>query len=250
MNIRTLFLALVSLTLVASMLGCDGENPIASVPLTPAGNSSLVSAPTSVSVPKVTVSANSVSAPERYGEAGELRVTLTDDSVARYVVKEQLASLDLPNNAVGSTDDIEGYITFDSDGVIQEDHSRIRVDLSTLTSDKTRRDRYLRRNTFESDSFQFAEFIPRESPGLEWPMPKVGKLKFQLIGDMTIHGVTAPLTWDVDVSIAPEGANGSAQTSFPFHTFDMEIPKLSFILSVEDNIRLELDLAIDVANLE
>jgi hypothetical protein len=33
-----------------------------------------------------------------------------------------------------------------------------------------------------------------------------------------------------------------AQTSFPFSTFGLSRPRLVFILSVEDSIRLELDI--------
>ena len=34
---------------------------------------------------------------------------------------------------------------------------------------------------------------------------------------------------------------GTATTRFPFGTFGLEIPKLGFILSVDDDIRLEYD---------
>ena len=175
-----------------------------------------------------------------------VQVVLTEGSVARYLVQEQLAELDMPNDAIGSTDQLEGHIKFRSDGTIQEDSSRISIDLRTLRSDKSRRDQYLRRNTFESDEFPFAEFVVSEIRGLQWPLPTAGESTFQLIGDMTIHGVTASLTWDVGVVIAPDGARGQATTSFPFHVFDMEVPSLFFILSVKDNIRLEVDLSLDI----
>ena len=56
---------------------------------------------------------------------------------------------------------------------------------------------------------------------------------------MTIHGVTSPPTWNVDASFKTEGANNQATTNFRFYTFGMEIPRLLFILRVEDNIHLE-----------
>lgn len=175
-----------------------------------------------------------------------VQVVLTEDSVARYLVQEQLAELDMPNDAIGSTDQVEGHITFRSDGTIEEDSSRISIDLRTLRSDKSRRDQYLSRNIFEAEKFPFAEFVVSEIRGLQWPLPTAGEFTFQLIGDMTIHGVTASLTWDVEVVIGPQEALGQATTSFPFHLFDMEIPSLFFILSVKDNIRLEVDLSLDI----
>jgi polyisoprenoid-binding protein YceI len=176
----------------------------------------------------------------------EVHITLGAGTIARYLVREQLARLSVPSDAVGTTDRIEGSIRVGRDGAVLEDVSWIKVDLRSLRSDETRRDQYLRRNTLESDRFPFAEFVVLDVPGLQIPLPVAGRVTFQLMGDMTIHGVTAPLIWDVELFVADGKATGQATTSFPFHVFDMKIPNLFFILSVEDNIRLELDLALDV----
>ena len=207
--------------------------------------------PTSTPVPLATSTMSSgapssESLAERLIAPGEALVTLSDGSSARYLVKEQLARLDIPNDAIGVTNQIQGYVKIGADGTIQQDVSKITIDLRTLHSDQQRRDEYLNRNSLESDAFPFAEFVVRKTLGLDWPLPVAGNAEFQLIGDMTIHGETSPLTWDVDVTISPEGGTGQARTSFPFGTFDMEIPRLFFVLSVEDNIRLELDLVFDI----
>ena len=178
--------------------------------------------------------------------SSEAHITFGEGTIARYLVREQLARLSMPSDAIGSTDRVEGSIRVGRDGAILEDVSRIKVDLRTLRSDETRRDGYLNRNTLESDRFPFAEFVVLSAPGLERPLPVTGQVTFQLMGDMTIHGVTAPLIWDVELFVDDGKATGQATTSFPFHLFDMEIPNLFFILSVEDNIRLEIDLALDV----
>jgi hypothetical protein len=44
--------------------------------------------------------------------------------------------------------------------------------------------------------------------------------------------------------LAPDRVTGQATTSFPFSTFGLQIPKLARLLSVDDNIRLELDLVL------
>jgi polyisoprenoid-binding protein YceI len=177
---------------------------------------------------------------------GETRIVIAEGSVAQYLVQEQLARLDVPNDAIGSTSAIEGDILLDPDGTIRQDNSNIRVDLRTLVSDKTRRDRHLRRNTYESDRFPYAEFKIREVPGLRWPLPRNSTIPIQLTGDMTIHGVTAALTWDASITLTSSGGTVQARTNFPFETFDMKIPRLLFLLSVEDNIRLELDLVLKI----
>ncbi len=86
-----------------------------------------------------------------------------------------------------------------------------------------------------------AEFVIREVSGLSWPLPESGDTDFQLHGDMTLHGVTAPLTWDVIASFGPDGVTGQATTRFQFGDFDISKPSLFFIISVEDDMRLEVD---------
>jgi hypothetical protein len=77
--------------------------------------------------------------------------------------------------------------------------------------------------------------------GLPSPLPTSGEVTFQLIGDMTLHGVSAPATWEVTAQVNGPDLTGKASTSFPFNTFGMQIPQVFSVLSVEDNIRLEYD---------
>jgi hypothetical protein len=59
---------------------------------------------------------------------------------------------------------------------------------------------------------------------------------------MTIHGVTKELTWNMVTSVTPDGGlHGKAMTNFPFATFGMTRPSVATVLSVEDDIRLEID---------
>lgn len=58
---------------------------------------------------------------------------------ARYRVREQLAGIDFPNDAVGKTTLIEGGITVTAIGAVIKDESKFSIDLASLTSDKDRR---------------------------------------------------------------------------------------------------------------
>jgi hypothetical protein len=89
-------------------------------------------------------------------------------------------------------------------------------------------------------------FEPTRTVGSPFPaddpdalVPIVG---FQLVGNMTLHGVTKEITWDVLATYDDDGVvEGKAMTAFPFSTFDLTKPELPFLLSVEDEIRLEID---------
>jgi polyisoprenoid-binding protein YceI len=164
-----------------------------------------------------------------------------DQSEARYRVREQLANLQFPSDAVGRTKAISGTVAFASDGSIVSSASKLTVDLTTLQSNEQRRDNFIKSNTLEVSRYPAAEFVPREARGLPWPLPASGEATFQLVGDMTIHGTTRPVTWDVTAKFAGDQVTGTATTSFKFGDFNMQVPRVAVVLSVEDNIRLEVD---------
>ena len=73
-------------------------------------------------------------------EGGSTLFTVASEgSEARYRVQEQLAQRDLPNDAVGATNNVSGSIVVDHNGAVVPEQSRIVVDVASLESDSTRR---------------------------------------------------------------------------------------------------------------
>jgi polyisoprenoid-binding protein YceI len=171
---------------------------------------------------------------------------IVEGSLARYLVKEQLAKLNFPNDAIGETTDIAGSIMFDMNGSVNSEHSVIRIGLASLKSDESRRDRYVRTTTLQTDKFPYALINVVKLEGLPWPLPPSGTFAFDMETEATIHGQTKPLNWSVMGRVDDGEFQGSAKTAFSFETFEIEKPQLYFILSVEDNIRLELDFRVNV----
>ena len=161
---------------------------------------------------------------------------------AIYRVREQLARLNFPNDAVGTTESVTGAVVIRPDGSIAADSSKLTVDLRTLKTDEDRRDNFVRENTLETKRFPLAEFVPRRQMGLPTPLPSSGTATFQLIGDMLLHGVTAETAWDVTATFAPDAVTGKAATKFNFAKFKITVPKVFGLLSVDDEIRLELEV--------
>jgi polyisoprenoid-binding protein YceI len=174
-------------------------------------------------------------------------VRLQEGTVARYIVQEQLAALDFPNDAIGETSQVSGAIALSGDGRIVPDESRITVNVQSLRSDTDKRDDYLRENSLESDRFPTVDMVVREAPGLPWPFPAQGEASFQLVGDMTIRDVTREVTWDVTAQFNGDLLTGQARTRFTFDHFDMEVPSAFLVISVENDIRLEMDFVASVA---
>jgi len=176
-------------------------------------------------------------------QAKAMRFVLAiDGNEARYRVREQLAGIDFPSDAVGKTTRVEGSLLIGADGKVVRDSSRFTIDLRTLESDQTRRDNFIRRNTIQTDSFPNAVFVPASAQGLPAVLPATGDMAFTLTGDLTVHGVTKPVTWQVKAKRIASGAvTGSATTDFKFGDFGMTIPKVGRVLSVDDKITLEYD---------
>jgi len=171
-------------------------------------------------------------APTRFILAG-------DGNEARYKVREQLANLNFPTDAVGTTAAITGSLAFGAGGKIDSAGSKFIVDLRTLKSDRDRRDRFIQTRTLMTDSFPNAVLVPTAVKGLKWPLPASGSSTFELDGLLTAHGVTKPTVWSVTMDAKDGGYTGMASTAFTFADFGMTPPRLMFLLSVADTIRLE-----------
>lgn len=160
---------------------------------------------------------------------------------ARYRVREQLVGFDFPNDAVGVTRDVSGRLVVARDGSIVKDSSRIVVQLTSLKSDKTRRDAFVQRSTLETARFPSAAFVPESFEGLAEPIPAGTAKTFSVVGDLTVRGITHPTTWLVTARSDGPDVVGSAATSFTFRDFGLEQPSVAVLLSVADTIKLEYD---------
>jgi polyisoprenoid-binding protein YceI len=175
-------------------------------------------------------------------QADTLLLTVAEQgNVARYRVREQLARLDFPNDAVGETSSISGSLMVTTEGQILREGSRFVIKLADLASDADRRDNYLRRNTLATDEYPDAVFVPTGFRELPTPIPTSGEARFLLDGELTIRDVTRPVTWQVGAEFAGGAVIGRAETSFTFEEMGLTVPSVGSVLSIRDDIRLEFD---------
>ena len=168
--------------------------------------------------------------------------TLTNGSIARYKVEEVLARTGF-KIATGETEAVAGQVVFDADGGISADASRIAVQAATLRTDSDRRDGYVRNRTLQTDIYPEVVFIPQS---IDWQTPPPGELRgtqdFTITGDLTVKDQTRTVTWDATAEFNDDGSvTGFASVQFTFDDFGMDKPSVAVVLSVEDEILLELD---------
>ena len=173
--------------------------------------------------------------------AGQTAFTIVSkESAARYRAQEELAGQGAAE-AVGETIAIIGTILFDAEGNPQA-CSRFDVDLRALQSDETRRDNYLYSNTLETEQYPLATFVLTGVEGLDGPLPDGEETTFTLVGELTMHGVTNLVTWDVTATLDGDTLTGSAVTRFNMREFNIEEPVVGPVLSVNEMIQLEVDI--------
>jgi polyisoprenoid-binding protein YceI len=163
-------------------------------------------------------------------------------SEVRYRVREQLAGLSFPNDAVGATSAIAGRITLDAAGRPHAGGSRFTIDVRALRSDEARRDNYVRRNTLETDRYPMVVFVPTGIRGLAVPVPSTGSAPLEIAGNLTIREATRPVAWEGTATFNGDEIGVRARTAFRFAEFDLRVPRVSVVLSVDDRIGLEADL--------
>ena len=171
---------------------------------------------------------------------GPVKLDIVDGSSAGYRVQEQLVGVNFPNEAIGTTSAVTGTIALNADGTVNTAASKLTIDLRMLKSDQEMRDGYLQKRTLETDKFPTAEFVPKILTGVSSPFPNRGQAGFQLTGDLTVHGMTSPVTWQGIVTFSQDGAAGRASTNFTFSTFGLGKPSIARLLSVDDKITLDV----------
>jgi len=180
-------------------------------------------------------------APAHRAPATTRYVVAPGGNEARYRVREQLLHHDLPNDAIGKTTAITGGISFAPDGTIDSAASKITIDVTSLKSDKERRDGYVQHRILETSQYPTVEFTPTAVHGVKLPLPASGSQTFDLDGLLTVHGTTHPTVWHVTAQRSDSGVTGTGTTQFTFEDASLAQPHVPVVLSVADTIKLEYD---------
>ena len=176
----------------------------------------------------------------------EIIINMQKGSVARYIVKEQLARWISAKDVSGETEQVTGQIIVSPEGKLIAKGSQFVVNVKSLKSDEAKRDNYIRENALESNKFPEAVFEISSMKGWQGPLPTSGSINVSLTGNMTIHGVTKEITWDLAADVEQDIVNGIAKTEIDFNLFNIKKPRLPFILTLEDTLRLELEFVAKV----
>ncbi len=157
---------------------------------------------------------------------------------AGFRIQEELATIG-GTTAVGRTPDVSGSLTIAGDNVTE---GSFEVDMTTLTSDQSRRDNAIKDNGLQTNTFPKATFEITEPIALPADATSGDKVKFSATGDLTLHGVTKTVTISFDGQFANGEIAVVGNTPIKLVDYDIEKPTNVMALSIDDEGSLEFQV--------
>jgi polyisoprenoid-binding protein YceI len=164
-----------------------------------------------------------------------------EGSEARFYIDEVLRGA--PFTVVGVTNQIGGEMTLDLANPANTEMGTILVNARALQTDASQRNNALRNFILRSadDAYELISFEPTAISGLPATAAAGEEISFQITGNLKIVETTNEVTFDVTATLnADNTIAGLAVATVLYKDFNLTIPQVPFVASVEDEVRLEL----------
>ena len=165
--------------------------------------------------------------------------TIKEGSEVGYRVKESINGFDTTAN--GRTHAITGSMIA-SGATITE--GQFIVDMTTFTSDESRRDAQFNGRVMAVDTFPTSTFVLTQPLDFGTVPPDGGTLTATATGDLTLHGTTNTVTFDVQGTFKNGLVGVLGQIPVVFADFGIPAPSLGTV-KTEDNGLLEFVLVLE-----
>ena len=178
-------------------------------------------------------------APEASSVDGTWNVT--DESEFGYRVEEVLFGIN--TTAAGRSNQITGSMAIDGTTVTDASFT---VDVGSITSDESRRDSQFRGRIMEVDQFPEATFTLGAPIEFDRVPPAGEQITASATGDLTLHGVTRPVTFDVTAETGDDRIGVLGTIPVRFADYNIDNPSTGGV-TTEDNGLLEFILVFEPA---
>lgn len=161
-----------------------------------------------------------------------------EEVFAGYRVQELFAGETIKNTATGRTNEITGAIIIAGTEVIDGSFT---VNMTTIKSDRSKRDDKMRTSGLETNTFTEATFemLPFTLP--EVPV-KDKEYKLSVPGKLTLHGVTRDVTVTMDARWGGNSIDVAGNAPISLAGYDIETPDIPGVTDVDDNGEMEFQL--------
>ena len=156
---------------------------------------------------------------------------VTDGSEATFTVNEQLSRLPLPNDAVLRTDEISGEIDLSTES------SSLVIDLHSLESDDSKRDRYVRDRLFPTQST--ATITISDFPDVPAQFAEGEAFTSTVTAIVNVNGAEAEIEFSFESRLDLDRLLVLVKGDFTWADFGMTAPTSNFFV-VRDEVHVEV----------
>ncbi|MCW5873258.1 MAG: YceI family protein [Anaerolineales bacterium] len=163
-----------------------------------------------------------------------------DQSQARFLINEVLNGAD--KTVVGITNAVAAQILIDPTDPSIVQVGTVQVNARTFITDSGSRNRAIQNLILQTNAYEFVTFTPTAYSGLPASIAVGDTFSFQITGDLTIRDITNPATFDITVTVESDSRiSGLATTTIDRPSYDLQIPSVPQVASVEQTLILELE---------
>ena len=163
-----------------------------------------------------------------------------EDSTGTFVgfrVDEELSGIG-STTAVGRTPEVTGTLVIEGTTVTA---ATIEADMTSITTNESRRDDKVQ-SALDTGQFPAATFVLTEPIELGDAAASGETVSVMATGELTIHGVTTPVTIPVDAQLVGDNIVVVGSLDIVFADYGVSVPSAPVVVSAEDNGIIELQL--------
>ncbi|MCO6449241.1 MAG: YceI family protein [Caldilineales bacterium] len=150
--------------------------------------------------------------------------------------------------AIGRTSVLTGTLLLNYDDPTASEFGQFVADISTLQSDRSRRDRAIRSRWLESSKYPLATFNVTEIRNFPADPVEGVPIDFQIVGDLTLKEATREAVWDAIATLNGDELTGAATIFFLLEDYGIPVPSILGVLSVTDGLTLTLEFTMVADN--
>ncbi|MCB0078945.1 MAG: YceI family protein [Anaerolineales bacterium] len=147
-----------------------------------------------------------------------------------------------PKTVVGTTDQVAGQILLNLSDPSKSEVGVIQVNARTFVTDNNNRNNAIKNRILSTNDYEFLTLTPTRLDGLPAAINNDDSYRFTLTGDLTIRDITRETVWEVTVTPSAQGQLiGTASTTVVYADWNIAIPSVPAVASVEDTVLLQID---------
>ena len=238
-------LILITVIVLAVVIGACALQPAAPAAQQQAATAS-TNTPAVQAADTPSAAINAVTTTQSTAKSANVRLFAIDQSKseARFTLNEVL--MGSPKTVVGSTPLVSGTISIDLADPTKTTISSLQIDARDFRTDSDMRNGAIRRFVLQTskDENRYIVFTPKAIEGLPKTVKAGDAFDLQINGDLTISGVTKPITFATSVKAESDTQlSGLAKTQVLRSDFNLNIPNVPSVANVTDEVQLELQFA-------